>query len=109
MANYDNNFCWVDLNNPESANPCFSPFLLLLLYQVKTFSNKIEVGFYREKLHVNHFWDFICTFFSRFIPFQVIRGFLVVVKLTNDMSFKFLFNLIFSITFSGDEAKYSDV
>ena len=109
MANYDNNFCWVDLNNSESANPCFSPFLLLLLYQVKTFSNKIEVGCYREKLHVNHFWDLICTFFSRFIPFQVIRGFLVVVKLTNDMSFKFLFNLIFSITFSGDEAKYSDV
>ena len=75
MANYDNNFCWVDLNNPESANPCFSPFLLLLLYQVKTFSNKIEVGCYREKLHVNHFWDLICTFFSCFIPFQVIRGF----------------------------------
>ena len=57
-------FVWVDLNNPESSNPCFSPFLLLFLYQVKTFSNKIEVGCYREKLHVNHFWDLICTFFS---------------------------------------------
>ena len=73
MANYDNNFCWVDLNNPESANPCFSPFLLLLLYQVKTFSNKIEVGCYREKLHVNHFWDLeghFFLFFSHFILFR---------------------------------------
>ena len=73
MANYDNNFCWVDLNNPESANPCFSLFLPLLLYQVKTFSNKIEVGCYREKLHVNHFWDLeghFFLFFSHFILFR---------------------------------------